>query len=173
MTNMRTPFLLAALASVLMSLPADGQDPQTPGDILFTTKEDYAKYEPDIIRGARWLESNPLGQQVEKRAEVSRFLLRWLTGSPTVSIELNPFVKDLTSKNPDFLIVFMAGYARWVLENQYSGDRIKAFTAGTKSVLNLFTLGGDVKNNKWILKAQEADSQAKLEDWVKENMDKK
>jgi hypothetical protein len=64
----------------------------------------------------------------------------------------------------------MAGYARYCLENNYSTDQLKANTAGIKSAINSYNLGGDVKKNKRLSAAIDADKDGKLEDWVKEAM---
>jgi hypothetical protein len=60
-----------------------------------------------------------------------------------------------------------------VLENSYSTDKIKAHVAGLKSVIACYNLGGEVKKDKAITKLIDADKEGKLEDWVKEALEKK
>jgi hypothetical protein len=79
----------------------------------------------------------------------------------------------LLDKNPQFVGLFMASYGRYCLENNYSKDVLKATTAGIKSVINCYNLGGEVKKNKLLDKAIAADKEGKLEDWVKGNMESK
>src|SRR5688572_23951210 len=93
-----------------------------PVNYQFTSKEDYTKYEKDIIDATKWLLSTPLKEQQEKRAEVSAFVVKWINGSPTVNVEINPAIMDFEKKNPGMLILYMAASAKYVLENNYSKD---------------------------------------------------
>ena len=141
-----------------------------PIDFSFKSKEDYAKYEKDIIDAAKWLEATPVGKEENTRQKASAFLMTWLTGSPTVTITLSKFELDLVQDNPQLLMMFMAGYAKYVLENSYSKDRLKATVAGVKSMINLYNLGGDFKKNKTLKKALEKDAEGKLEEWISEKV---
>ena len=70
-------------------------------------------------------------------------------------------------------MVFMANYGRYILANNYSKDKLKGYTAGIKSAINNYALGGDVKKNKLLSKAIDADKEGKLEEWVGEKMKSK
>lgn len=157
-------FLLASVFSV------SAQSFDLPTNVSFKTKEDFSGYEKDIIAAAKWLEATPVGQENEKRVLVNAFVLQWLTGSPAVTMEINKFAMDVTDKNPMLNMMLIAGYVRWVLENNYSTDKIKAYTAGVHSVINLYNLGGEVKKNKKLTTAIEKDKEGKLEDWVADNL---
>ena len=89
-----------------------GQTFEVPANYTFGTRADYARYEPEVIRAVNWLEATPLHQQADKRKEVNAFLFKYIEGSPSVSIELHSFVLELNKKNPDLLMVFMAGWAK-------------------------------------------------------------
>ncbi len=149
------------------------QDFELPADPVFASKEDYAKYEKDVINAAKWLESKPVGVEMEKRKQVGAFVLKWVMGSPTVNVALNEFQTKLADKNPQFLALYMAAAARYCLENNYSKNELKAITAAVKSVITCYSLGGDVKKNKLLEKAIAADKQGKLEEWVKGNIESK
>ena len=68
------------------------------------------------------------------------------------------------------MIVYMGGFARYVLENKYSTDSLQANVAGVKSVIACYNLGGDLKKNKDLAKVIDVDKEGKLEDWVREAM---
>src|SRR3982750_2044131 len=86
------------------------QEFQVPENIKLEKKEDYTVYEKDVIAAAKWLEATQVGKETEKRQKVNTFLLIWITGSPTVSLEINKFALDLTDKNPQLNMMFMAGF---------------------------------------------------------------
>lgn len=148
------------------------QEFQVPENVILNTKEDYVNSEKDVINAAKWLETTQLGKEMDKRVRVNAFVLMWLTGSSTVTAEVNNFCTSLTDKNPHLLGVFLASYARYALENNYSKDKLKGTTAAIKGMINCYKLGGEAKKNKLLDKAIAADKSGTLEEWVKENIDK-
>lgn len=166
--NIKT-ICLAALASVFFSF-GNAQSFQVPANVKLDVKEDYANYEKDVIAAAKWLEATPVSKETEKRQEINAFIVKWISGSPSVTIEIDKLQMDVLDKNPQLLAMYMAAYARHVLENNYTSDKVKATTAAFKSVINLYKLGGDFKRNKNLRKLIERDKEGKLEDWVIENI---
>lgn len=162
--------LVISFVSLLFTTGVFAQEFQVPENVSFNTKEDYVRTEKDIIEAAKWLESTQMGKEMDKRVKANAFVLMWVTGSPTVTIEIGKLCTDLSEKNSHLLAVFLASYCRYVLENNYNNDILKANTAAIKSMINCYSLGGDVKKNKLIEKAIAADKDGKLEEWVKENM---
>jgi hypothetical protein len=141
------------------------QNFEVPGTVP-STKEEFVSSEKDMIAAAKWLEATPVGTDMDKRVQVNAWALAWIINSPTVTIEItSPFVK-LFDKNPHLNVVWMAGYSRYVLENNYSKDKVKAHTEGLKAVIACYNLGGDLKKDKALTKIIDADKEGKLEDWV-------
>jgi hypothetical protein len=103
---------------------------------------------------------------MDKRKKVNVFVLTWVAGSSNVKITFHPIVAKLSKKNHHLLGMFIGGYARYVLENKNDGDELKAYTAGIRSVINLYKLGGDVKKNTTVEKAIGAEKAGILENWV-------
>lgn len=166
---MKSIVTMAVLCGLLLSVSAKAQDMEVPGT-LPTTKEEFVKSEPDFIKAALWLEKTPIGTSTDKRKQMNGWVLAWITNSPTVTITvLAPLLKPF-EKNPDLMIVFMGGYARYVLQNNYSKDELKCNTAGMKSAVNCFNLGGDLKKDKNLSKVADEDKDGKLEKWVEEAM---
>lgn len=161
--------LLALTGILLATIIATAQDFTIPA--LPTNKEEFIKSEPDMIAAAKWLEANPVGTQPEKTTQVNAYVLKWITDSPTVSIEIDAdFIVKLFDDNTQLLMVFMAGYTRYSLENNYSKDKQKCYTAGIKSALANYALGGDVKKNTLISKAIKEEREGRLLEWVGEKM---
>lgn len=159
-------FLLLAIITSALFLHAQAPDlPAIPKE-----KEEYTQTEPDFIKAAQWLENTPIGTDADKRKAINGWVVAWVSGSPTVTIELGGTMVKLFNKNPDLLAVYMAGYTRYCLENNYSKDAIKATVAGMKSVVNCYNLGGQVKKDKSLSKAIEADKNGTLTDWVKQEV---
>ena len=160
------------LGFLLLSFIAATQDFEVPANVP-ATKEEFVKSEPDFINAAKWLESTPIGTQMDKRKKMNAWVLQWIIGSPTVSIDVRASIIKPFEKNSELSLLYMAGYARYCLENNYSKDVLKANTAGIKSAINCYNLGGDVKKDKALNKLIDTDKEGKLEDWVREAMKSK
>jgi hypothetical protein len=157
------------LNALLLSNHVLGQAFEVPTNYTFQTKEDYAKYDQQVIQAVNWLESTPLNQEVNQREQVNIFLMKYLEGSPTISIELREFVLGLTQKNPNLLMGFMGGWAKYQLENPTVTDKLKLNIAGIKMLIKIYQLGGAAKD-KSVEKLSKLTSQQELEDWVKSKL---
>lgn len=140
---------------------------------LPTTKEEFIKSEPSVISVIDWLENNALGKESDKRTALNAVFMAWLTNAPTVTVELNSNVAPLSKKNPDLLMVFMGGWTRYALQNNYSKDPVKCNLAGIRSVLHTYKLGEGAKKDKNIDKLVELDEKNELEAWVTTQLSKK
>lgn len=160
--------LLAGMILLCLNISSFAQEFSVP-EATLESKDDYAKYEKDIIRAAAWLESTPIGKEMDKRTQVNTFVIKWISGSPSVNVEIGQLTMKLTDKNPSFIGAFMAAYARYALENNYSKDAVQGNMAGIRSIIKLYNLGGNVKKNKTLQKAMEAEKEGKLEEWVQKN----
>jgi len=132
-----------------------------------STKEEFVNSEKDFITTAKWLENTPIGKEIDKRKLANAWVIVWITNSPTVTVEMYAGIMKPFDRNSDLLGVFMAGYARYALENNYDKDAFKGNLAGIKSVINCVNLGGDIKKDKNLTKLLTVDKEGKLEDWVK------
>jgi hypothetical protein len=152
------------LSSVVIA--QDFQAPQT----LPSTKDEFIKSEKDFIAAVKWLETTPLGKETLTRKKTSAWVIAWISNSPTVTETIYSGIIKPFDKNPDLLGVFMGGYARYVIENNYDHDLFKGNLAGIKAVINCANLSGDIKKDKNLTKLLDADKGGKLEEWVKEAM---
>lgn len=115
--------LFVVLMSFFSGITVSAQDYAVPQNYKLEDKEDYATYEPQVKETIDWLLQTPLGKNGTKRKEANTFLMAWLSGSPTVSININAdFIFFKT--NPELLMIFIAGWTKYSLENDYSKDQL-------------------------------------------------
>ena len=134
------------------------------------TKEDYAKYEQDVIDGYNWLVENPIGVDSTKRKEINSFLIQWISGSPNVSIEISEKIVTYLDCG-DCLIIFMGGWAKYALETKDFNNKIKGNIAGTESVIKFYT--ANKKNlgvNNSIENLIKLKEENKLEEYIRSNI---
>ena len=84
MNKLITLFLLQFLASNL-----NAQEIVIPNDLKLKTPEDYKATESLILESIEWLQNTPLNENPNKRLELNAFFVQWISGSPTVTIELH------------------------------------------------------------------------------------
>jgi hypothetical protein len=167
---MKISTITSAILLFLFAKPVFSQDFNVPDNYEFVSKEDYSKYEKDIISAAKWLVATPLNEQQEKRKDISAFVIKWINGSPTVNVEINPTILDFEKKNEGMLAVYMASSAKYVLENNYSKDMQAKHKAALRDMIAVYKSGKGIKKDKKMEKLIKSDEEGKLDEWLAENL---
>lgn len=142
---------------------------EVPANYSLDTKSDYEKYEADIITAAKWLEENDLDKEQDKRKEVSSFVIKWILGSPSVTVDLSDRLSKLYGKNDFLLINYMAGYSAYCLQNKTTATKTLAAKAGLISMMNVYKKAIRIKDCKGMEKLIKLTEENKLDDYVAEN----
>jgi Flp pilus assembly protein TadD len=138
--------------------------------IQLKTKEDYAKYEQDVINGYNWLMKTPIDMESTKRKETNAFLMQWITGSPNVSIELSEKIVTYMDCG-DCLMMFMGGWTKYALESKDFKNKVKGNLAGTEGVIEFYLSNkNSLGKNKAIEKFIKLKEENKLEEYIKSNI---
>jgi hypothetical protein len=173
---MPRPLLILSLLMVSLLGPC-GRNP-TQGQILtqtqfrvpenpvLNTKDDYSKYEGDIIAAAKWLEETDLDKETDKREQVNAFLTKWIAGSPTVTVSLDELVTKIVDKNPPLLFIYIASYSRSVLLNRASPNTLLAVKDGVISVIKVYKKGIGLVRNRQLEKLSKMDQDSQVEDYI-------
>ncbi len=98
-------------------------------------------------------------------------MLIWCSNSEDVSIKVFPGLADAIKGNAQCLMVFMAGCAKYAIENKYPKDPVKVHAAGVKALTDVYQKTTWIKKNDKLDKILETEKQGKLEQWVKEKID--
>jgi hypothetical protein len=136
-----------------------------------STKEQFIASEPKVLATIDWLENTPINRETEKRKLLNTQLIAWITNSPTVTVELNAGILDFTNKTPELLVIFLGGWTRYSLQNNYSKDTVAGSLAGIRSAMRIYKTGLLAKN-KELQKLIELEEKGGLEDWVKKKLNK-
>jgi len=140
-------------------------------DGLPATKEEFIASEKKVLATINWLENTPINQEPEKRKLQNANLVAWITNSPTVTLEINADVLTFTKKNAELLIIFMGGWTRYSLQNNYSSDAVMGSIAGIKSAIKVYK-AGQLEKDKEMQKLIDMDEKGELETWVKKKLKK-
>lgn len=170
MKNKRTSSLIIIL--LLTGFSLFSQEFEVPENVKLETAEDYQKHEAEVLQGIKWLENTKVDEHIQKRQNTHAFLMKWMSGTPDVSIGLEAFQLALTEKNPDLLISFLGGWTRFSLENPDKKDNpLLANEAGIKSILKVYELnkGKGFKKDKRIERLLAMDDN-KLRVWIQDKL---
>jgi hypothetical protein len=142
-------------------------------DSLPTTKEGFVKSETAVINTIDWLENTPLNQQAGKRKQLYATFMAWLTNSPTVTIDIETKITPFARKNSDLLFMFMGGWTKYSLQNNYSKDAVKCNVAGVKAAIKVYQMGNGIKKDKEMERIIDIDSKNELDAWVASQLEQK
>ncbi|WP_435413146.1 hypothetical protein [Psychroserpens mesophilus] len=163
--------LFAAFICFFSIVSISAQEFVVPENYSLVAAEDYEPYKQDVLNAIQWLETTPLNEQHDKRKEVSAFFMKWVTGSPTVSISLMPYVLDLSEKNAELLSIFLGGWTKASIEQNYKITDTQGNIAGIKSILNFYSKNrkAGIIKNKVIEKLLKQKTDKNLEKWLEKN----
>lgn len=170
---MKLTSLISIVIVLLTSQIIVAQDFQIPKNVQLEKESDYKKYEDAVLNGIMWLEKTNIEEQATKRVHTNAFVLQWIMGTPTFSIELSSFQIDLTEKNPELLTTFLGGWTKFAIENPTEkDDTIKANMEGFKSLMQVYMANRDsgMKKDKKIEKLIKLTPEA-LEKWVRKEVE--
>ena len=144
---------------------------EVPKNYVFKEKEDFSKYENEVLNGIDWLIQTPINSQPEKRKEVNMFIMSWIEGSPTVSVEIKQEIVSFMKPNPDLLMIFMCGWTKYSLETKDCKNKIMGSQKGVEAVIDFY-----IKNKEYLKKDNSVEKyiklkeKGKLEEYISKNV---
>ena len=167
---MKKFYLLIILCFFAISLKVKAQAFPVPENYSLKLKEDYPKYEKDVINTVDWLAQTPWSEQVEKRKMADSFIFQWVSGSPTINIVYREdILTKICTKNKEFFFSYTGGYLKYALQNKNEKDYFdenKAKLAGLRAVISKYNSEPDRVKDKNVEYLIKVDEEGKLEDWV-------
>ncbi len=157
------PFLIAVMLFVFSTLTLHAQKGELLS-VLPQTREEFIASEKYVLATIDWMENTPINEEKELRKAQNALFVGWLTNSPTVTVEISASVLDFTKKNQELLVLFMAGWTRYSLLNNYSRDAVQGSIAGIRCAIKSYNLEG-YKKDKEMQKLIDLDKNGGLEKW--------
>ena len=151
--------LFGILMFSILAFSLVAQEFEVPKNCILSKEEDYAKYEGDILKGIDWLLKTPISSQPEKRREVNTFVITWLTGSPTVTVNIKTEIVNFMKPNPDLLMVFMCGWTKYSIETKDNNNTAMGNQKGIEAVIEFY-----IKNKEYLKKDNNVEKYIKLKE---------
>jgi hypothetical protein len=161
--------LTISILLIILSISTFAQQTNKPVYTL-ETKEDYAKHEKNVIESYNWLMKSPLEEESVKRQNINAFLLKWIIGSPNVSISLTLFNSNYGDCQ-QCILIFMGGYTKYALETRDFKDVFKSTLAGIEDVIKFYISNKTaIGRTPSIEKLIRLKGKNKLESYIKSKM---
>jgi hypothetical protein len=153
-------FIITATAQTNFDLPQN---------VELKSKDDYTKYETTMIGAAKWLEETNLDKEAEKRKQINAFVIEWISGSPSLSVDITEQLSKIYGKNTQLLAIYLANYASNFLQNKTSATKFTEVKAGLISMMNVYKRGIDISRSKEMEKVIKLTSENKLDEYINGN----
>jgi hypothetical protein len=163
---MKKIYSLLVICLFALSSKVNAQTFPVPENYTLKVKEDYAKYEQDIVNTVDWLQQAPWGEQDDKIKQANTFLIAWITGSPNVTIEVGSPLMKLVDKNKDLLVTFMGGYTKYCLQHKDDKNKANANAAALRALINKYQMEKNHVKDKAVEKLIQLDKDGKLDAWA-------
>lgn len=158
------------LMLTILTINVFSQEFEVPKNYAFSNKEDYTKYEADILKSIQWLTDTPIQTQPEKRKEINAFVIQWLTGSPDVSVEVKTEIVNFINPNPELLMIFMCGWTKYSIETKDYKNKVIGNQKGIEAVIDFYTKNREnLKKDKNVEKYIKMKEQGTLEEYITKN----
>ncbi|MEC4047940.1 hypothetical protein OX284_000740 [Flavobacterium sp. SUN046] len=141
---------------------------EAPENPVLKTKQDFLKFEPQIIQAAKWLEETDLDKEPEKRKKVSAFVVQYVSDCPTMNLVINEPLVKIYDKNSPLLTVFIANYAKNFIENKTTATKLTATKAGILSMMTVYNKKINIVKSKEMDKLINLAEMDLLDDYIKD-----
>lgn len=113
---MKKLFLLLAINLMVVTL--FGKDFSKLSTIKMKTRSDYQKEESQALSCANFILDNPIKNNDIQRLYASRFILRWMSGTPDYTFTFGKEISKIAKpKNLDLMSIYVASMVKIALNN--------------------------------------------------------
>lgn len=161
------PLLILILTSGLHAVAQTNFE--LPQNIELKTKDDYVKFEPTVVGAAKWLEETDLDKETDKRKQINSFILQWVTGTPTMNVDITEQLSKIYGKNSELIAVYLASYSSEFILNKSTATKFSGTKAGLISMMTVYKKGINISRSKEMEKLIKQTTENKLDDYIHEN----
>jgi hypothetical protein len=147
--------------------------PRLPDKSEWKTARDYKRDEDLVLRTLQWLNNTPLNAELVMRSKANLFVMQWICGSPSISIEIRTADLPFYEEFPDLLFPYIHGIAQCKLSKNKSCDELKAAINGFNTVAFMIRNDDSLKKKKSFQPLLKANKKGKMELYVQSLRNKK
>jgi hypothetical protein len=111
--------------------------PLIPKENKWKSASAYKKETESIKRALRWLCCCPLQSEIVLRSQANAYVLEWLAGTPTISLNIETKYLTFLEEYPELLFTFLHGAMLYCLEQPKQNDASLVYLHGYETVIRL------------------------------------
>ena len=158
------------LFSLIIASTGFAQGLTVPKQYTLNTESDFDKYEQNAVECAEFLMTTPVNQQTALRSEAAKFLIEYVSKSPTIKVELNQSATPFVS-NGELFTIYLASWVKSYAAQNHANNKEEFTIRAANETLNFYKANrskiGKVKGIKKFIKMQ---ADGKLESHIKANL---
>lgn len=159
---------LILICSIFIGL-ANAQNNAKVLDKVPTTVKEVIETKSQFLATINWLENNLDKLDTSKGAKQKGYFMAWLEKTPDVTVEINAYVLEFSAKNPDLLLFYLSGWAKYSLTAKTKPTALDLNTKASKNVLKIYE-NGEFKNDTNLNKLLKIAKKGGLQKWVKSKL---
>jgi hypothetical protein len=148
------------------------QDFKLPSKTTFDSQQDYDNAEPTIINCINYLENQPVDDTSRQRKQINAYLIAWASGTDKISIGLRGYTNKYFKKYPNLMVIFIGGWVKYSLENNYEKDELRGNVNGLLSIINVYQKSNGIKADDEIIDLIKIYESGDLEKFVSNQISK-
>jgi hypothetical protein len=164
-------FLISIFSLFVCAFNLQPQEYTPPAGVKLVTVDDYKNNEAEVIKCIEYIENTPI--DTDEIKEANAFLLKWVAGSPTVTVVIPSYLVPLTQKNNQLLMNFVGGWTQFALQHPDVKDKFKGNLAGLRSIIHVYSHSKGVTQDDAVEEIVAVEKENKLEDWLQKHIDLK
>lgn len=129
---------------------------------------DFKTAEPFVLQTCNFLLSTPVVKGNDNRLKSMQFIYKWMSGTNDFSFTFEDDVSKMIKDNPDLVGLFMAGMAKYALENRATMPDVKKIKLNAVTALLSYCENSHnkIKITKQVKKLLEARDAGKLQEML-------
>lgn len=145
-----------------------GRCPQLPQDYVWEVAADYEKDRDLVKKTLRWLCVTPLGADIQQRSVANAFVMEWLAGTPSFTIEIKSDYLQFTQEHPELLFTFIHGVGYYMMDHPEEKAELKLYNEGFKVVANLAAQSKELSKSSSLKPLLKAARKNTIRDYTKQ-----
>jgi len=114
-------------------------------DIELKSTQDYHEFAEQVLDCSHYILMTPYSKKDKDRTAATKFIVRWMKGSPSLDFEVSETIKVLTEEKEELIGIYISCYAKQLLEDD---ENSLSKTELESEALKLFASYCNNPNNK-------------------------
>jgi len=160
--------LLVCILNAQSSFAQPGRCPKFSEEYVWETPEDYENDREQVKKTLRWLCVTPIGIDIQQRSIANAYVLEWLAGTPSFTIDIKTDYLSFVGEHPELLYTFIHAVGYYKMDHPEENSELKLYSEGFKVVANLSAQSKELSKSSLLKPLLKAARRNAIRDYTKE-----